>query len=126
MTLFDGGLLRSQTDQAIAQYDQSVATYRQTVLGGFQEVEDNLEALRELDDQARLQGDALKAARLSQTITENQYKAGTASYLDVVTVQATTLSTERADFDILNQQLTAAVTLIKALGGGWQAPAEDS
>jgi len=124
MTLFDGGLRKSKTDQAIALYDQSVATYRQTVLAGFQEVEDNLVALRLLEDQARLQGEAVKAAHTSQTITENQYKAGTASYLEVVTTQATALAAERADFDILNQRLTAAVTLIQALGGGWQAPAE--
>ncbi|MDN0081993.1 efflux transporter outer membrane subunit [Crenobacter sp. SG2305] len=124
MTLFDGGLLKSKTDQAIAVYDQSVATYRQTVLAGFQEVEDNLVALRLLEDQARLQNEVVKAAQTSQKITENQYKAGTVSYLDVVTTQATTLAAQRNDFDILNQRLTAAVTLIQALGGGWQAPPE--
>jgi NodT family efflux transporter outer membrane factor (OMF) lipoprotein len=119
-TIFDAGLRRAQTDQAIAAYDATVATYRQTVLTGFQEVEDNLSALRILEEQAAVQDDAVKAARESLAITLNQYRAGTANYLAVVVVQAQALSNERAAVTILGQRLSASVALIKALGGGWK------
>lgn len=120
-TLFDGGLRRAQTDQAIATYDASVAAYRQTVLTGFQEVEDNLAALRILEQEAAVQDDALRDARQSVELTINQYKAGIVSYLNVVTVQATALASERSAVDIQNRRLAASVLLIKALGGGWNA-----
>lgn len=119
--LFEGGLRRAQTEQAIAAYDQAVASYRQTVLGGFQEVEDNLAALRILEQEARVQDEAVKAARESVRITLNQYKAGIVSYLNVVIVQTTALSDERTALDILGRRLTAAVVLVRALGGGWSA-----
>lgn len=118
-TLFDAGLRQAQTAQAIAAYDANVATYRQTVLGGFQEVEDNLAALRLLEQQAAVQDEAVRAARESVTITMNQYRAGTANYLAVVIVQAALLSNERAAVAILGQRYAASVALIKALGGGW-------
>jgi len=118
-TLFDGGLRRAQTKAAVASYDQSVATYRQTVLTAFQDVEDNLVALRLLQQEAENQHLAVLAARESATITANQYRAGTAGFLDVALANATQESSERAEFDILNSQLTAAVGLIKALGGGY-------
>jgi NodT family efflux transporter outer membrane factor (OMF) lipoprotein len=117
--LFDAGLRRAQTDQAIATYDQSVATYRQTVLTAFQDVEDNLAALRILEQEAAVQDEAVKAARESVTITLNQYRAGTVNYLAVVVVQTTALSNERAALTILGQRLADSVALIKALGGGW-------
>ncbi len=119
--IFDGGLRNAQKAQALAVYDQTVATYRQTVLNGFQEVEDNLVALRVLENEAAVQEQAVKAARESVTITTNQYKAGTANYLAVVVVQAAALNNERTEFDILGRRLTASVGLIKALGGGWNA-----
>jgi len=118
-TIFDAGLRKAQTEQAIAAYDASVATYRQTVLGGFQEVEDNLAALLILDEQNTVQDEAVKAARESVTITLNQYRAGTANYLAVVVVQAALLNNERAAVTILGQRYAASVALIKALGGGW-------
>src|SRR5712664_383658 len=121
--LFDGGLRRAQTDQAIAAYDANVAGYRQTVLTGFKEVEDNLAALRILEEEAAIQEDAVQNARQSVALTTNQYKAGIVSYLNVVTVQATALANERAAVDILNRRLAASVLLIKALGGGWDASA---
>jgi len=119
LSLFDGGLRRSATDQAIAAYDANVAAYRQTVLTGFQEVEDNLAALRILEQEARVQEEAVKAARLSVELTTNQYKAGIVSYLNVIAVQATALGNERTSVDILNRRLAASVLLVKALGGGW-------
>jgi len=121
-TIFDAGLRRAQTDQAIAAYDASVAAYRQTVLTAFKEVEDNLAALRILEEEAQVQDEAVKAARESFALTTNQYKAGTINFLNVVIVQAAQLSNERTAVGILGQRLTAAVLLVKALGGGWQAP----
>lgn len=122
-TLFDAGLRRSQSDQAVAGYDASVAAYRQTVLGGFQEVEDNLAALRILEQEANVQDEAVQAARQSVVLTTNQYKAGIVSYLNVITVQTTAYTNERAAMDILGRRLTASVLLIKALGGGWNMSA---
>jgi NodT family efflux transporter outer membrane factor (OMF) lipoprotein len=117
--IFDAGLRRAQSAQAIAVYDQAVATYRQTVLGGFQEVEDNLAALRILEQEAAVQEEAVKSARESLAIVLNQYRAGTANYLAVVVIQAATLNAERTAIDILGRRLAASVALIKALGGGW-------
>jgi NodT family efflux transporter outer membrane factor (OMF) lipoprotein len=117
--LFDGGLRQSQVDQARALYDASVAVYRQTVLTGFQEVEDNLAALRILDNEAQAQDEAVKAAQQSLAVTNNQYRAGLVSYLNVVVSQAVALNNERTAVDILGRRLSASVLLVKALGGGW-------
>ena len=122
--IFDAGLRRAQTAQAIATYDENVANYRQTVLTGFQEVEDNLAALKILEQEAAVQDEAVKAARESLAIDLNQYRAGTANYLAVVVIQAAALNNERTALTILGRRLTASVALIKALGGGWkEAPA---
>ena len=118
-SIFDAGLRRALTDQAIAVYDANVANYRRTVLGGFQEVEDNLAALHVLEQEAKLQDDAVQAARQSLDLTINQYKAGTVNYLNVVTVQTAWLANERAAVSIRGRRLTAVVALIKALGGEW-------
>jgi NodT family efflux transporter outer membrane factor (OMF) lipoprotein len=122
-TLFDAGLRSAQTDQARAAYDTTVASYRQTVLTGFQEVEDNLAALRILEEESRVQGEAVDSARQSVAISMNQYKAGTISYLDVVVVQAILLANERAAVDISGRRMVAGVLLIKAVGGGWDVSA---
>ena len=121
-TLFDAGLRRAQSAQAMATYDENVANYRQTVLSGFQEVEDNLAALRILEQEVAVQDEAVKSAQESLAITLNQYRAGIANYLAVVVAQATALSNERAALTILGRRLTASVALIKALGGGWSTP----
>jgi NodT family efflux transporter outer membrane factor (OMF) lipoprotein len=120
-TVFDAGLRSALTDQARAAYDATVASYRQTVLGGFQEVEDNLAALRILEEESRIQGEAVSAARRSVDLSMNQYRAGTISYLDVVTVQAILLVNERTAIDILGRRMAASVLLIKAIGGGWNS-----
>ncbi len=120
LTLLDFGKRGAAKDQATASYDQSVATYRQAVLAGFQDVEDNLAALRILEAEAVIQDDAVRAARESVTLTLNQYKAGTISYLNVVSVQTAQLSNERAAMSVLGRRLAAAVGLIRALGGGWE------
>jgi NodT family efflux transporter outer membrane factor (OMF) lipoprotein len=120
-TLFDGGLRRAQTKNAIAAYDAAVATYRQTVLTGFQQVEDNLAALRVLEHEAEVQDEAIALSRQAVAIALNQYKAGTVTYINVITAQATQLTNERTGFDILNRRMTASVMLIEALGGGWDS-----
>src|SRR6266566_4000406 len=120
-SIFDAGLRRAQTEEAIAAYDATVAEYRQAVLAGFQEVEDNLAALRILGEEAEVQEEAVRAARESVLLTTNQYKAGIVSYINVVTVQTTQLSNERTAVGILGRRLVAAATLVKALGGGWSA-----
>ncbi|HET6488950.1 MAG TPA: efflux transporter outer membrane subunit [Syntrophales bacterium] len=125
-TLFDAGLRSAQTDQARASYDTTVASYRQTVLTGFQEVEDNLAALRILEEESRVQGEAVNAARKSVEVSRNQYKAGTISYLDVVVVQAILLANERVAVDISGRRMVAGVLLIKAIGGGWDVSAPPS
>ena len=100
-----------------------VADYRQTVLTGFQEVEDNLVALRVLEEEAIVQDDAVKAGREAVTIANNQYRAGTINYLAVVVLQAAALNNERTALGIRGRRLGASVGLIKALGGGWDATA---
>jgi len=118
-TVFDGGLRQGQTEEARAFYDQNVALYRETVLTGFQEVEDNIAALRILEAEAQIQDEAVKAAQQTVAVVTNQYKAGITSYLDVITAQTAALNNERTAITILGNRLNASVLLIKALGGGW-------
>jgi len=120
-TVFDGGLRSAQKAGAIAAYDETVANYRSTVLGAFQEVEDNLAALSLLEQEALVQDGAVKAARESAAIAANQYKAGTVTFIVVVVLQAAALNNERTALAILARRLTASVGLIKGLGGGWNA-----
>jgi NodT family efflux transporter outer membrane factor (OMF) lipoprotein len=120
-TVYDGGLRRAQTLEARAAYDASVATYRQTVLTAFQGVEDNLAALRILEEESRVQDEAVAAAQQSVELTTNQYKAGTVSYLNVITVQTIALNDEITAVQIKGRRMAAAVLLIQALGGGWNA-----
>jgi len=122
-TLFDAGLRRAQRDEQIAAYDAAVASYRQTVLTAFREVEDNLSTLRILGDEAAVQQQALEAARQSVELTTNQYKAGLVGFLNVVVVQAQAFAAERNAIDLAGRRLSAAVALIKALGGPYPSPA---
>jgi NodT family efflux transporter outer membrane factor (OMF) lipoprotein len=120
-TLFDGGLRKAHSDQAVAAYDVSVAQYKQTVLGGFQQVEDNLATLRVLDNESGLQAQAVQAAQLAERLALSQYRAGTATYLSVVTAQQLSLTNQRTAAQVLGRQLAASVSLIAATGGGWSA-----
>lgn len=122
LAVFDGGARSAAKEQAVAAYERSVAGYRQTVLGAFQEVEDNLAALRILAEEKVVQSEANRASAEFLTQTNNQYLAGTVSFLNVATAQATALAAERSSLDIRNRQLTASVALLKALGGSdWRA-----
>lgn len=121
VTVFDAGRRRAVSEQAQAAYDQAVANYRQTVLTSFQEVEDNLAALRILEDEAKTQAAAVNAAEHSLQLSNNRYKGGVVTYLEVITAQSTALNNQRAAVDILRRRMNATVLLIKALGGGWNA-----
>lgn len=118
-TVFDGGLRAANKAQAVATYDQTVANYRQTVLTAFQEVEDNLAATRVLEQESVVQNDALHSAREALSLVNNRYRAGTAALLDVLTAQTAAYTAENTTLTIMGRQYTAAITLIKALGGGW-------
>ena len=118
-TIFDGGRRRATSQAARAGYDATVAGYRQTSLTAFQEVEDNLAALRILDQEAQQQTVATASAQESLQIFTNRYIGGADPYLQVITAQTVALQNERNDVDILRRRMDASVLLIKALGGGW-------
>jgi NodT family efflux transporter outer membrane factor (OMF) lipoprotein len=120
-TLFDGGRRRATSESARANYDAAVATYRQTSLTAFQEVEDNVAALRILENEAKQQQEAVASAEDSLQLFTNRYKGGVDTYLQVITAQTIELTNERNAIDIQRRRLDASVLLIKALGGGWNA-----
>jgi len=117
--LFDGGRIRAQSDQTRAAYDAYVAIYRQTTLTAFQQVEDNLAALRILDTEARQQREAVEAASRSLRTFTDRYRGGEDAYLLVITAQTALLLNERNDVDIERRRMEADILLVKALGGGW-------
>ncbi|MDQ2833913.1 MAG: efflux transporter outer membrane subunit [Acidobacteriota bacterium] len=118
-TVFDAGRRAAVSEQANANYDETVANYRQTTLNAFQQVEDNLVALRVLGQEAEHQHQATLAAQSAQQIFNNRYVGGLDTYLQVVTAQTTALQNERNEIDIMRREMDASVLLIKALGGGW-------
>jgi NodT family efflux transporter outer membrane factor (OMF) lipoprotein len=118
-TVFDAGRRSSVSEQANASYDETVANYRQATLNAFQQVEDNLVALRVLNDEADHQHKATLAAQSAEQIFNNRYVGGLDTYLQVVTAQTTALNNERNDIDLMRREMDASVLLIKALGGGW-------
>jgi NodT family efflux transporter outer membrane factor (OMF) lipoprotein len=119
LTIFDGGAKNAQYKQAIDLFDASVAGYRQTVLTSFQEVEDNVAALRILAQEQETQNKAVDYANQALALTVNQYQAGTVSYLNVMTAQTAMLSNRQTALQLQGEQLLSSVLLIKALGGGW-------
>src|SRR6202795_1281209 len=119
--IFDAGRRRASTDQAIAAYDQTVGNYRETVLTGFQQVEDNLAALRILEKEAETQQRAVLAAQKYLELSLTRYRGGITSYLEVTTAQSAALSDEVTAVNILGRRMVAAVTLAQALGGGWNS-----
>ena len=121
LTVFDVGRRRAASDQAIAAYDQAVANYRQTVLTGFQQVEDNVAALRILEHEAQVQNAAVAAAEKYLSLANTRYTGGVTSYLEVTTAQSAALSDEVTAVNILGRRMVDAVTLVQALGGGWNS-----
>jgi NodT family efflux transporter outer membrane factor (OMF) lipoprotein len=122
VTLFDAGRINALSDEAHAAYDENVANYRKTVLTSYQEVEDNLVALHQLAQEGESQAAALEAAERSLKQSQDRYTGGVVTYLDVVVAENTELQAKLASIDILTRRMTASVQLIKALGGGWDAP----
>jgi multidrug efflux system outer membrane protein len=117
--LFNGGRIRADVDQATAAYRGSLAQYGKTVLTAYQEVEDQLAALRILSGEAQSEAAAVADAGQTEQIALNRYTAGLVGYIDVLTAQTTLLSTQRTAAQISGQRMVATVVLVKALGGGW-------
>jgi NodT family efflux transporter outer membrane factor (OMF) lipoprotein len=120
-TLFDHGRRRATSGIAVAQYDGTVATYRQTTLTAFQQVEDNLNALHNLEIEAGQQHDATASAQQSLDLFNTRYEDGVDTYLQVITWQTALLANERNDIEITRRRFESSVLLVKALGGGWDA-----
>ncbi|MGD0741493.1 MAG: efflux transporter outer membrane subunit [Terracidiphilus sp.] len=120
-TLFDHGRRRATSEIAMAQYDGTVAAYRQTTLTAFQQVEDNLNALHNLEIEARQQHDATDSAQQSLDLFNTRYEDGVDTYLQVITWQTALLQNQRNDIEIMQRRFEASVLLVKALGGGWDA-----
>jgi NodT family efflux transporter outer membrane factor (OMF) lipoprotein len=120
-TLFDFGRRGAALEGAEAAYDATVAGYRQTVLGAFQEVEDDLANLRYLAEEAGQEQEAVVASQQALDLEILRYRAGTDSYLNVITTQTIALGDQQTAITILQRRMTAAVDLVKALGGGWDA-----
>ena len=121
LTVFNGGGISAQVEQARATYDQDVALYRQTVLTAFQQVEDQLAALRILALQAEVQARAVTAADEAVRLTLNQYEAGTVDYTAVITAQTNLLTNQETALNVSQSRILAHVQLIQALGGGWDS-----
>lgn len=120
VSLFDGGARNAAVESARASNDQAAASYRQTVLTALQEVEDNLTAATALAQEQQLQTEALAAAQRALDVVNNQYRAGTVGFLNVITAQASVLSSQRSLIDVKNRRLAAVNTLLKNLAGNWE------
>jgi NodT family efflux transporter outer membrane factor (OMF) lipoprotein len=120
-TILSGGKRRAQVEFAKSGYGASVANYRQTVLTAFQEVEDSLAGLNVLSQAAESQQQAVDAAQKALQIANDRYTGGLVTYLDVVTAEQTLLDNQRLATQILGQRLVTSVSLVKALGGGWDS-----
>ncbi len=119
LALLDFGRRDALTDRARAAYDEAVADYRQTVLGAYQDVEDNLVARQRLDQQQQSQTAAVAAAQRALDQANNRYKGGIATYLEVTIAQNNALQAQLSLADIEDRRINTAVLLVKALGGGW-------
>jgi outer membrane protein TolC len=121
LTVFDAGRHRAQSAQAMAMYDEQVADYRSTVLTAYQEVEDNLAALRQLQQESVSEAAAVTATATTLQQAQYRYKAGLVTYLEVATAENNALQAQLASVTIQLRRMNASVLLVKALGGGWNA-----
>ena len=119
LPIFEGGRLVAQTERAKAAYSEQVAAYRNTVLTAYQEVEDNLAALRQLEKEASTEAQAVEASGIALAKSQDRYVEGLVTYLEVATTETTALQAQLSRINIQTRRLDASVMLIKALGGGW-------
>ena len=119
LSVFDGGQRRAAQADAQAALEQAALAYRQVVLTAFQEVEDNLVAATQLQDQAQALSESLQAAQRNLTLTQEQYKAGTVSYLNVVQAQTSALTAERSLLDVQSRRVLALTVLMKNVAGAY-------
>ena len=120
-TIFDFGARRGVVQQSQANYDRTVANYREAVLTAFQQVEDNIAALKVLGDELVQQNHAIDSAQRNLKLANDRYRAGIDPYLNVITAQTTLLTNQRASLTVRQEQMTRSVQLLEALGGGWNA-----
>jgi outer membrane protein TolC len=120
LPIFEGGRLVAQTEHAKAAYSEQVATYRNTVLSAYQDVEDNLASLRDLESESETEAEAVDAANLALQKSEDRYAEGIVTFLEVSTTETAALQAQLSAINIRSRRLSAAILLIKALGGGWQ------
>lgn len=118
--VFDGGSRKAQLAQANASYDATIANYRQSVITAFQEVQDDLTATQVLASETVTQGNAVAASHVAASLTIERFQQGTVSALDLMTAQNMLLTNQQTALSIRTRQMTTAVQLVKALGGGWQ------
>lgn len=126
LPIFDGGRREAGVNRARAAYEEDVANYRQTVLTAFREVEDNLASLRILGDQTKAQDDAVQASGRAAKLSHVQYREGSVSFLNVIDADRTVLQQQRAAVQLDGERARSTVDLIRALGGGWHAPANNA
>ena len=119
--LYDAGRRKAQVDYAVAQREQATALYREQVLSAFRDVEDQLSALRVLEEEATVQQRAVDAAKQSTDLSLLRYKRGLAAYLEVLTSQTVELNDERAAAALVARRIVASAQLQMALGGGWSS-----
>ena len=120
LPLFDGGRIKANIRTARAQWEEASANYRQSVLTAFQQVEDSLSDLHHLGDEDMAEQRAVTNATQAAVLSMNRYNKGASSYLDVVTAQTTELTARRKALQVETSRLQASVSLVRALGGGWQ------
>jgi NodT family efflux transporter outer membrane factor (OMF) lipoprotein len=120
LPIFEGGRLVAQTARAKAVYSEQVALYRNSVLTAYQDVEDNLAALRQLEQESQTEAEAVEATRTALEQSQDRYTAGIVTYLEVATTETAALQAQLSAINIQARRLNAAVLLVKALGGGWQ------
>jgi NodT family efflux transporter outer membrane factor (OMF) lipoprotein len=126
LTIFDAGRRRALTEQAFGQYDELVADYRNTVLGAYQEVEDNLAAIRQLQQESVSEAAAVVATLKALQQAQYRYKAGLVTYLEVAVNENASLQAQLSSVAIQLRRLNASVLLVKALGGGWQVQSQEA
>ena len=122
LPIFEGGRLVAQTAQAKAAYEEQVADYRNAVITAYQDVEDNLAALRQLQSESDTDAAAVQATRTALQQVQDRYDAGIVTFLEVATAETAALQAQISAVNIQARRMSASVLLIKALGGGWRSP----